>query len=162
MKTVLLYSLPLLMASCFCLHADPPAAIADLEAKIRKACDQHDLTAIKVCYDFTGADSYAVDESLGTWQEYWNQVDATHWTFDKIDFSSLDQLQANKSMSWPNIQSMIQPRKMGEHTYGPNLSVTGFITVYFKDGKGGSIGTMEPVGVEPDGTAKIASHHRVP
>ncbi len=143
------------------LLAEPPAGVAELEAKIRKACEQHDLNAIKACYDFTGTSTERIDLSLGMWQEYWNQNPGseTHWTFDKIDFASLDQLQADKSVSWPNIQAMIQPRKMGEHVYGPNLMVVGFVNVSFKDGKGSSVGAMEPVGLEPDGTAKIASQH---
>jgi hypothetical protein len=157
MKLVILSSLLLVAASCPYLRADPPAAITNLEAKIRKACEQHDLSAIKSCYDFTGADPYVVDQSLGTWQEYWNENEATHWTFDTVDFASLDQLQADKSVSWPNIQNMIQPQKMGEHVYGPNLTVIGFVTVHFKDAKGSKVGSMQPVGMAADGTAKIAS-----
>ena len=149
----------LLIVSCLCLRADPPAAVADLEAKIRKACERHDLNAIKACYDFTGTDTYLVDQSLGTWQEYWNENEATNWTFDTVDFASLDQLQADQRVSWPNLQAMIKPQKMGEHVYSPNLTVIGFITVHFKDGKGSKVGTMEPVGVAADGTAKIASQH---
>jgi hypothetical protein len=154
-----LFGAILLASSCLCLRADPPAAITDLETKIRKACEQHDLSAIKACYDFTGTDTYVVDQSLGTWQEYWNQIEATNWTFDSVEFASLDQLQADKKVSWPNIQAMIQPQKMGEHVYTPNLRVIGFITVHFKDAKGGKVGSMQPVGIESDGTAKFAAPH---
>ena len=139
------------------LRADPPAAITDLEAKIRKACEQQDLSAIKACYDFTGASSERIDIDLSGWQAYWNQSEKTHWKFAAIDFATLDQLHADKTMSWQNLQSMIQPQKMGEHVYAQTLPAIGFITVHFKDEKGGSVGTMEPVGMESDGTAKIAS-----
>lgn len=144
------------------VQAEPTAAIADLEAKVKTACEQRDLNAIKSCYDFDDVDPYCIDQSLGTWQEYWNEAGQTHWTFDKIEFASLTQLKADKSVFWENVRTMIEPRKMGEHTYGPNLEVIGFITAHFNDTKGSNIGTMEPVGIASNGTAKIASSHRIP
>jgi hypothetical protein len=148
----------LLVAICRSLQADPPAAITDLEAKIRKACEQQDLSAIKSCYDFTGSSAERIDLSLYFWQEYWNQSDKTDWKFDAIDFANLGQFQTERSTAWQNIKSMIEPRKMGEHIYSPNLMVIGFVTVTFKNVKlNSSASAMEPIGLEPDGAAKIAS-----
>jgi hypothetical protein len=149
------------IGSYFKAEADPNAAIADLEAKLQKACVQHDLQGLKSCYELDGISTDLIDQSLNMWQEYWNENGKTQWTFDKIEYASLSQLKSDKSVFWENLETEIKPQKMGEHIYAPNLEVIGFITARFKGSKGGSVGSMQPVGIAPDGTAKIASPRRV-
>ena len=158
-KLLLVASIILLGASL--LHADPPREVVTLMATIQKACQARDLTLIKSCYYTEGVSALAIDQSLDTWQEYWNQAGDTHWAFDNVEFKSLDELLANKSMNQRALLLMTQPHKMGEHTYEPNLKVIGFVTANFKSDHG-SIGTMAPVGLAPDGTAKIALLRMLP
>jgi hypothetical protein len=65
-------------------------------------------------------------------------------------------------MNWASFETMMKPQKMGEHMYAPNLEVIGFITAHFKDSEGGSVGSVQPVGIAADGTAKIASPRQIP
>lgn len=137
--------------------ADPATAVLDLKARVQKACEQRDLNALKACFDLDGASSTSIDLSLSPWQEYWNTNGGARWSFDKIEYASLAQLKSDKTINWKAIETMTQSQKMGDHMYAPNLKVIGFITARFKDSNGSNVGTMAPVGLTEDGTAKIAS-----
>jgi hypothetical protein len=144
------------------LCADTPPAVATLMATIQEACQAKDLDLIKSCYDFDGVPDISIDQSLNTWQEFWNEHgDTAQYAFDKIDYRSLQDLHADKTMNQGAILAMIEPQKMGYHTYSPNLPVVGFITVHFKVGLG-STGSMEPVGLSPNGTAKLVVLRQAP
>ena len=138
------------------ISADPSPAVAKLMSTIEKACKARDLDLIKSCYDFDGVSTYAIDLSLAHWQENWNTNGDTHWVFDHVEFKPLDELLADKSLNQRGILPMLQPHKLGEHVYEPNLIIIGFVTTQFKTGKS-SIGMVEPVGIGADGTAKIVS-----
>ena len=136
--------------------------MATLMTTIQKACRAKDLDLIRSCYDFDGAADFPIDQDLNTWQEFWNENnDTTHYVFEKIDYQSLPDVQNNKTINPRAILAMIGPQKMGYHTYVPNLPVIGFITIHFKEGSS-STGTTQPVGLAPDGTAKIVVLRQAP
>jgi hypothetical protein len=112
-------------------------------------------------YDLDGASDYQIDLMLSTWQENWNEDGDTHWVFEKVEYRSLAEIQADKTMNQRAINSMLGPKKMGEHTYVSNLEIVGFINVSFKDNRS-STASMEAVGLTPDGTAKIVLRKLAP
>ena len=140
------------------LQADPPSSVTTLMDKLQKACQADDITAIKAMYDLDGVPQALVDVDLYMWQEYFNQNDKTsHWSFEKIEYASLEQMQADKTINQKSILSMTQPHNMGGTMYEPNLKVIGFVTVTFEQdqGKSGHVGTVLPVGYASDGMVKV-------
>lgn len=137
------------------LRADPLSPIAALKARLQKASETRDLNGVKLCYDFDGVPPVLADIEMNVWQEYFNDNDKTsHWVFEKIVYMSLDQARADKTINQKAILSMTEPRNMNGTVYEPNLKVIGFMTVSFKQGSG-EVGTVQPVGIAADGTAKL-------
>ena len=137
------------------LQADSPSPIVTLKTQLQKACETRDLNAIKLCYDFEGVPPALVDMDMNVWQEYFNDNDKTsHWVFEKVAYMSLDQARTDKTINQKSTLSMTEPRNMNGTAYEPNLKVIGFITTSFKQGPMGA-GTMQPVGIAKDGTARL-------
>lgn len=137
------------------LNADALTPIEDLSAKLQLACSNHDIFAVRACYDREGVPIALVDQNLYTWQEYFNQNDKTHWVFEKIVYMPLEQAQADKTINPKAILAMTEPQKMNGTVYESNLKVVGFMTISFKQGSS-KVGTFQPVGIASDGTAKLA------
>ena len=149
------------MGAALQLHADSSSAIDTLKAQLQKACETHDLNAVKKCYDFDGVPAALVDVEMNVWQEYFNLNDKTsHYEFEKIDYLTLDQAKADKWNNPKAILAMTEPRNMNGTIYEPNLKVIGLMTASFKNGSGG-IGTVQTVGIAADGTAKLAESRPV-
>lgn len=137
------------------LQADPPSPITALKARLQKASETRDLNAIKLCYDFDGVPPALADIEMNVWQEYFNDNDKTsHWVFEKVVYMSLDQAKADKTINQKAILSMTGPQNMNGTVYEPKLKIVGFMTVSFKQGSG-EVGTVQPVGIAADGTAKL-------
>jgi hypothetical protein len=129
--------------------------------RIQTACRARDLQAVRSCYELKGATQQTIDTELSVWQEYFGQSgDNMQYTFTKIEYRSLNDMLNDKTVNSRSIEMMTKPHKMGESIYASNLKVIGFITVTFK-GVSSSVGTVQPVGVMQDGSARLSMDRAV-
>ncbi len=145
------------ISPAFDLKADPSSAIGALKAQLQKACENHDLDAIRKCYDVDGTPQFLQDREMNTWKHYFN-VDGTNhqFVFTGVSYISLEQAKADKYMNQKAVALMTAPENINGVTYEPNLKVIGFIAPNFKDKEDSSEGaTMANVGIASDGSAKL-------
>jgi hypothetical protein len=135
-----------LLAAC----GATPAAVSATMQQLALACQAKDKNALKACYArVSAADDVGIGQALGSWDEYLNE-----WSYSGISYQTM--ADAAKDPQSQMLLSAYQTQKIAGTSIvmGPNLPVVGFITVNFKMGAQNA-SAIEPVGLMPDGTAKI-------
>ena len=131
-------------------------------AALKHACDTRDIDAIKKLYHAEGASEPLLDQSVHEW-EVWllDFVPKQNWTVAAVEFYSKTDYLARPEVNKSALAGTAEPVTMNGHVYGPNLDVIGFVSVKFKQGSGGSMSRLSPVGFAPDGSLRIASKKRM-
>lgn len=151
MKTI--FTILLIVAtSAFGADTDPYSIF---KAKLTEAIAKKDLKLLDQLFYVKGASEYQIDMAVYSYEYDWLNKS---YAFDKIEFIS----PGDPSYSEVAMQAMLKPQTMNGHTYVPNIKPAKFCSVTFKskDGKG-SMGTLSPIGVAPDGTVKFVLVEKV-
>ena len=153
-KVILIISLLL----CGRSFAVDQKQIDEFANAIKRACENKDMEAIKKLYYTEGASGPLLDQAIHEW-EVWllDYAPKQNWTVSTVDFYPKDEYLSRPDVNKQALADAIEPTTVNGHTYGPNLEIVGFVSVKFKQPSGGMMGRLNPVGIAPDGTLKIAS-----
>ena len=150
---VVLLTCSVLLAAC---DATPPA-VSTLMQQVTQACQAGDEKALKACFAKEGVTADQINTHLGSWDAYFTKSSDPQYayTYSGIRYVSLADAPNDKSFL-PDMITMAQPTTVGGMKFAPNIKVIGFIVVSFKMANGVPVGPIEDVGIDSDGSAKIA------
>ena len=151
-----------LMLCCPLSFAVDQSKVDAFSAALKDACETKNIAAIRKLYYAEGASEPLLDQAIHEW-EVWllDYAPKQNWTVSAVEFYPKAEYLARPDVNKQVLADATEPQAMNGHVYGPNLEVIGFVSVKFKEPSGGSMGRLNPVGIAPDGSLRIAAKKRM-
>lgn len=143
-------ALSMMLAAC----DTTPGPVTTLMGQITDACQHANKEEVRACYAKEGVSVTQIDQQVGGWDAYLDPGE--HWSYTGIRYVSMADAPNDKSIL-PEGIALAQGTTTSGIKFAPNLKVIGFILVSFKQPTGELAGETVPVGIAPDGTAKVVS-----
>jgi hypothetical protein len=138
-----------MLAAC---QPTPPAVTATMD-QIVQAVKAKDKNALKACYARVSAkDDEAIDQALGSWDAYLDPA----YTYTGVSYETADEIAKDPQRKMFLTAYQVTKVPNTNIVMAPNLPLIGFIDVKFTIAPDNSpCAASEPIGIMPDGTAKI-------